>query len=95
MKKFILALVFVTFCGCQKQLSKEELAAYNKNNLSEEGQLIGKLPDGREVVMYTIYHGGPAHYIYVVKGSESVTVNTTIRRGKTNIQQVTGTVEEE
>ena len=89
MKKFILALVLVTFCGCQKQWSKEELAAYNKNNLSAEGQLIG------EVVMYTVYHGGPAHYIYVVKGSESVTVNRTIRRGKTNIQQVTGTVEEE
>ena len=77
----ILTAIFL-LAGCCP--SQQEAKALNAVGLSSPGELVGKLPDGREVFRWSVY--GPetqyTHHIYVVGDAGSVTMNNVYRSGK-------------
>lgn len=72
--KLIFAFLIVLICGC-KDSNDPRVIKNNKLTLSQNGEEIGILPDGRKVFRYRIdmgdYHSD--HWIYVVE--KSITVN--------------------
>ena len=69
MKKFILLLLMLVG-GCTKY-NDPTVMANNKARLSQNGEYVGTLPDGRKVVRYCIEMGDAIgnHWIYVTEGS--------------------------
>lgn len=82
------------FIGCTFR-NDPQIISLNKNNLSGHGEYIGTLPDGRKVNRYEIEMGSgvPNHWLYVTDGS--ITVNRTVRQGKTSVNQVDIIIEKE
>lgn len=85
----IFLLILICFSGCTSQ---QEVLQQNKAELSRDGDDIGVLPDGRKLRRYCIWryvgdNGYQEDYVYVVDGS--VSVNRTIRKGKTSKHQTT------
>ncbi len=65
---------------------------YNINSLSQGGEEVGVLPDGRKIIRYSVLlpstsHDASQHYIYVVDGS--VTLNRRVSVGKYSHNEVT------
>jgi uncharacterized protein YcfL len=71
MKKLFIFLLLMIFVGCK---SDQEIKRLNIQTLSESGDYIGKLSDGRVIVRYRIetISGMPTHYVYVCNGSTTV-----------------------
>ncbi len=70
---------------------------YNINSLSQGGEEVGVLPDGRKVIRYSVLLPSTSpdasqHYIYVVDGS--VTLNRRVSVGKYSHNQVTVLIDE-
>lgn len=87
MRPFFFFVCLFCLVGCEDQNSPEVVEA-NKLALSQEGFLIGTLPDGREVRQYRIDRGqSDDHFIYVVKDGDSVTTNRSESRGKTSVNR--------
>lgn len=91
MKTFVLIACFVLIgfhcIGCTNQTSPQ-IVAKNKLTLSGKGFSVGVLPDGREVRQYEISRGdASAHFIYVVDGYGTVSVNRAERQGKTTVNK--------
>ena len=80
-------LLLCLFCGCSNY-DDPEVKLRNKAMLSQGGEFIGELPDGRKVSRYYISMGNQssAHWIYVTDGS--ITVNHEVRTGKTSHNEV-------
>lgn len=68
MRYLILILCLSTLIGCQSN-PKE-----NAQTLRSGGQLIGQLPDGRNLYRYEITYYADTHYVYVV--GDDVTMNS-------------------
>lgn len=68
MKSLMMLLVCCLCTGCMSDANVEKT---NKATLSGNGDLVGTLPDGREVRHYEIHRSGLVnpHHIYVVEGS--------------------------
>jgi hypothetical protein len=87
--KYLLLIGLLAFVGCESQSFQDELKQKrheeNYQTLSKRGDFIGRLPDGRIVDRYRLRHPDPYghdHYIYVVEGTESVTLNKSVQSGK-------------
>lgn len=65
-------VLLLLFAGC----SEEATRRINAENLAKNGQLVGKLSDGRSVTCYRIARPGGRydHWLYVV--GDTVTVNS-------------------
>ena len=89
----LLLLVFGiigVFFLLSKGMDHPDVISANKEHLSTNGEVVGKLPDGREVVRYKIGMGtgNYAHWIYVVKDSTTITLNHTVTHGKSSSNHV-------
>lgn len=75
MKYFILIFCLL-LCGCEGPNNPNVLLR-QRETLSQEGQFVGKLPDGRKVYRWELDRGtAHNHFIYVV--DDTVTLNQTI-----------------
>lgn len=76
-----LLAVFLVLCvvvGCD---SPEVIRTNNAKELRDGGEVVGTLPDGREVRRYRIERENASdHWVYVV--GDTVTVNRVERHGK-------------
>lgn len=79
MSKYItLAGVLCILIGC---VDRAEVQRENATALSADGELVGTLPDGREVRRYCLEDFAlNKHWVYVV--GSTVTVNRTLQKGK-------------
>jgi hypothetical protein len=83
-KSFILSIAACLFIiGCS---TKEEIEALNEKNLSSNGELVGHLPDGREIRRYQLrFQHMHDHYVYFVDGDISVNSNPTGKYNKVEV----------
>ena len=85
MKK-ILILSLALFYGCT-DATDPSIKIENQKVFDSGGKLIGVL-NNRNVIRYDISNGDRTHYIYVIEGKETVTLNRTIQQGKVTTSQV-------
>ena len=94
LKNILILILFLTGCT-----SSNDPSVIQKNaiTLSSEGELVGKLKDGREVRRFVINNGDTIgshnHWLYLVDDSDTVTVNHTVSSGKTSHLKVEVIVE--
>ncbi len=95
MKSILLSLSLcatLVLAGCSGD--PQERAAANQAELASAGEIIGKLPDGREVHRYWIQmQYGEYDRLYVVEGSKTTSTNWTVRRGKTHYTQACAVID--
>ena len=89
MKCFLIVSFLFLMASCTDHNSPEVLTT-QKSVLSTDGQEIGKLPDGRKVVRYQLSMGSYIHdhFIYVVEGGNTISVNHTETHGKSSANHV-------
>lgn len=89
MKKLSFVILAMLSIGCDiKYPDHPKVVAYNKQVLSNNGDEIGTLPDGRKVIRYEISRGDyHSHTIYVVSDTMTVTTNRLERNGKTSFNR--------
>lgn len=83
-QKYVIGMILMCFCfsGCADHNSPEILAK-NKAIISTSGQEVGVLPDGRRLIRYEIEMGiKDNHWVYIVNGSDSITVNHSEQNGE-------------
>lgn len=87
MKKLIVCFVIAIslFAGCTAH-NDPAIMSINKSTLAGSGEEVGVLPDGRKVIRFQLEMGSHYHdhWIYVVEGSPTVTVNRTESHGKSS-----------
>lgn len=68
----IICCLCLFLIGCEDE-NAPATKAKNKQTLSGKGEVIGVLPDDREVIRYEISMGESrqSHWIYIVKGGNS------------------------
>lgn len=88
MNRMITIFVLLFVFGCEGDYTDPVIIAQNKTRLSQAGQEVGVLPDGRKVIRYELDMGRTMHnhWIYVVDGSLSI--NQTQSHGKTTANHV-------
>lgn len=76
----LLSSIFI-LSGC---ISREEAKIINERTLSSKGELVGKLPDGRNVLRWEIWSesGKVRHTVYVV--DQATTISDNYAKSKTN-----------
>lgn len=84
MKKLLL-IIPLFLIGCTPY-DAPEVRSLNKDRLSQDGEYIGTLKDGRVISRYWINNGDDmhTHFIYIISDKSSITVNTRIQVGKTS-----------
>lgn len=89
MTRMITIFALLLFVGCKEDYNDPAILHKNKTRLSQGGQEVGVLPDGRKVVRYELDMGSRMHnhWIYVVDGS--VSVNQPQSHGKATANHVT------
>ena len=65
-------LTFAFFWWLISPRGSEELAAANAASLAAP-EVVGHLPDGREISRFTLCTSRARHYVYVVEGSPTTT----------------------
>lgn len=92
---YVLFLTVAFFPGCGWRTPDDpSVLMENRIALAKDGEVIGRLPDGREVRCWEIERGGGPgehnHFIYVVTGepADSVTANKNVKHGKTTVNHV-------
>ncbi len=77
-------IALLSGCG----LSEPEARAITNAHLRTTGDVVGTLPDGRQVARYEIVNPGGeySHWVYVIQGS--VTTNRAERVGKVTSNRV-------
>ena len=85
MKKCIALLGFVFLLGWEGEYNDPKIVSENKQMIAGGGEVVGTLPDGREVRRIRLNMGSNLHdhWIYVVSGTETVTMNHEVSEGKT------------
>jgi uncharacterized lipoprotein NlpE involved in copper resistance len=65
---FLIVLIGLMLVGCAP--SREEVPAINRGQLAGKGEVVGVLPDGREVKRWSVLSasGNYWHAIYIVVG---------------------------
>ena len=94
MKKILaLAVLSLALVGCGP--TQGEAAYENQSNFNNPMK-VGTLPDGRAVSRITVVipNGIHDHYVYVVEGGASTTVNRQVSQGKTTRTQTSAFLDE-
>lgn len=88
---FIILSAFV-LSGCGP--SQNEVPAVNREYLAASGEVVGTLPDGREVKRWGVWSasGNYWHTIYVVDGATSISDNYQRPAGKTTVPATEATI---
>ena len=91
-------LFLIVICGMIisqiKKPDHPEIIEKNRVTLSTNGTLIGNLPDGRDVRLYKIDRGNYRdHYIYVIDGAKTTSLNMPYKEGKQTKNQTVITAE--
>jgi len=85
--RFLLVFVLCIFLTGCSTYTPEQVVGINNTTLSSGGEVVGTLSDGRELRRYEIYNQHERnHWVYVV--GDTVTVNKTVRQGKTTSNRV-------
>lgn len=86
MRKLSLILICLTI-GCTSH-TDPSVQNINHQTLSQQGEFVGELPDGRKVYRWKIEMGSSYndHWLYSV--GESITINKDVRQGKTTANEV-------
>jgi len=95
MKKIIALFIVLSaliLAGCGP--SRNEVPSINRGSLSNNGEVVGTLPDGREVKRWGVWSpsGNYWHTIYVVDGATSVSDNYQRPAGKTTVPSTEATI---
>lgn len=87
--KFLLLALTLSLAGCNEP-DAEQVPAINKNILSNAGETVGALPDGRTVTRWAVWSpsGYVTHYIYVIEKTATITTNRTEMAGKVQVNRV-------
>ena len=89
MKKFFLLVSCLCLIGCTGP-NDPSILALQKTTLAGPGTTLGTLPDGRKVVRYELEMGSNHHnhFLYIVEGTPTITINHTETHGKTQSNHV-------
>lgn len=91
--KYLLFATLLVLCGCDRKDAQIAADVRNKQWLESGGQVVGKLPDGREVKRIILEVPGMRNqHIFIVDGATAITKNQEVSSGKVTVQEVSATI---
>lgn len=87
MRYMMLLVLLLAGCGDTRNADDPTVLKEQAEALAKEGEVVGRLPDGREILRYRIERGmSHDHYIYIT--GNTITVNRDVPSGKTSYNHV-------